>query len=221
MLAVLLLEQTVMRRWIARPQSSVRLRQAVWILGPFAVSYAAFLLPRAIYFFIFDRYLLALMPVMITFLLLLYQECVGERLPTLCTAMLIVCALYAVAGTHDWFALNRARIAAVAQIERSSVPATAIQGGYEFDGWTQIDIAGYIDDPRIRNPPNAYRPNREPVNLPSKCRLDFAPYTPSVQPKFFVVFSSMPCLQISPYNPVTYSTWLPPFRRTIYVQEEP
>ena len=221
MSAVMLLERLATRECMARLQSSVQLAQAGWILGPFAISYIAFLLPRAIYFFIFDRYLLALIPVAITFLLLLYQECVGERLPSLCTAMLIACALYTVAGTHDWFALNRARIAAIAQIERSGIPATAIQGGYEFDGWTQINVAGYINDPRIKNPPNAYQPNCEPVNLPSKCRLDFASHTPSVQPKYFLVFSLMPCLQISPYHPVTYNTWLPPFRRTIYIQEAP
>jgi hypothetical protein len=224
MSAVLFLEQMITKPWKLKPcenQPSVQLRQACWILGPFAVSYAAFLLPRALYFFIFDRYLLGLLPVAITFLCLTYQRCMRERLPALCTVVLVVSALYAVAGTHDWLALNRARVAAVAQIERSGVPATAIQGGYDYDGWTQIEVSGYINDPRMMNPPHAYQPNLEPLRLQGKCRLDFAPYTPAVQPKYFVVFSLMPCLQRSRYPSITYRTWLPPFRRTIFIQEAP
>jgi hypothetical protein len=218
------LEQIMTKPWRAGPcadRSSEQLRQAVWILGPFAIGYAAFLLPRATYFFIFDRYLLELLPVAITLLCLTYQRCVRERLPAWCTVALVVSALYAVAGTHDWFALNRARVAAIAEIEKTGVPANAIQGGYDYDGWTQIEVAGYINDPRIISPPQAYKPNLDPIGLPDACRLDFAAYTPAVQPKYFVVFSLMPCLQLSPYHPVTYRSWLPPFRRTIFIQEAP
>jgi hypothetical protein len=220
------LEQMVTKPWRTRPrpnQSSEQLRQAVWILGPFAIGYAAFLLPRAIYFFIFDRYLLELLPVAITFLCLTYQRWVRERLPVWCTVMLVVSSLYAVTGTHDWFALNRARVAAIDEIEKTGVPANVIQGGYDYDGWTEIEVAGYINDPRIISPPQAYKPkpNLEPIGLPDACRLDFAPYTPAVQPKYFVVFSLIPCLQRSPYAPVTYRNWLPPFRRTVFIQEAP
>jgi hypothetical protein len=218
------LEQIMTKPWRAGPcadRSSEQLRQAVWILGPFAIGYAAFLLPRATYFFIFDRYLLELLPVAITLLCLTYQRCVRERLPAWCTVALVVSALYAVAGTHDWFALNRARVAAIAEIEKTGVPANAIQGGYDYDGWTQIEVAGYINDPRIISPPHAYKPNLEPIGLTPPCRLDFAPYTPAVQPRYFVVFSLMPCLQLSPYHSVTYRSWLPPFRRTIFIQEAP
>jgi hypothetical protein len=159
------------------------------------------------------------MPVAIIILLLLYQRWVAERLPGITIAVLSFFALYAIAGTHDWFALNRARVAAVAQIHATGVPTTSIQGGFDYDGWTQIEAAGYMNDARIVNPPHAYQPDLEPLILPSGCRLDFAPYTPAVQPRYFVVFSLMPCLQVSRYPPVTYNTWLPPFRRTIFIQE--
>jgi hypothetical protein len=161
------------------------------------------------------------MPLAIIILLLLYQHWVAARLPTISVTALSLFAMYAIAGTHDWFALNRARVAAVAEVHRSGVPVTSIQGGFDYDGWTQIEAAGYINDPRITNPPNAYHPNLEPLRLSAGCRLGFAPYTPAVQPRYFVVFSLMPCLKMSGYHPVTYGTWLPPFRRTIYIQEAP
>jgi hypothetical protein len=191
------------------------------MLGPFAISYVVFLLPRALYSFVYDRYLLGLMPLAIIILLLLHQRWVAERLPAITIAALSLFALYAIAGTHDWFALNRARVAAVARIHALGVPTTSIQGGFDYDGWTQIEAAGYINDPRIRNPPNAYQPNLEPLRLQSRCRLNFAPYTPAIQPRYFVVFSVMPCLQTSGYQSVMYGTWLPPFHRTIFIQGEP
>jgi hypothetical protein len=216
-----LLEHLLTKPWHRKADDAVSLRQALWILGPFAISYVVFLVPRALYSFIYDRYLLDLMPLAIIILLLFYQRWVTERLPGVTIAALSFLALYAIAGTHDWFALNRARIAAVAQIHTSGVPTTSIQGGFDYDGWTQIEAAGYINDTRIINPPHAYEPNLEPPRLPAGCRLGFAPYTPAVQPRYFVVFSLMPCLQMSPYRPVPYRTWLPPFRRTIFVQEAP
>jgi hypothetical protein len=219
--ALTLVEQLLAKPWRRKSPGVSSLNEALWMLGPFAISYVAFLLPRALYSFIYDRYLLGLMPIAIIFLLMLYQQWVGERLPTIAIATLTLFALYATAGTHDWFALNRARAAAVAQIHASGVPTTSIQGGFDYDGWTQIEADGYINDPRIINPPHAYQPNLEPLRLQSQCRLDFARYTPAIHPRYFVVFAIMPCLRIPGYQTITYRTWLPPFRRTIYVQETP
>jgi hypothetical protein len=217
--ALTLVEHSLTKPRQREGSSAVSLQEALWILGPFTISYVAFLLPRALYSFLYDRYLIGSMPIAIIFLLLLHQRRVADRLPAITIATLGLFALYATAGTHDWFALNRARAAAVAQIHALGVPTTSIQGGFDYDGWTQIEAAGYINDPRIRNPPDAYQPNREPLTLQSRCRLDFARYTPAIQPTYFVVFSVMPCLQLSGYRSVTYRTWLPPFRRTIFIQE--
>ncbi len=219
--ALTLVEQLLAKPWRRGDLGAVSLHQALWMLGPFAINYVAFLLPRALYSFVYDRYLLGLMPLAIIILLLLHQRWVAERLPAVTIATLGLFALYAIAGTHDWFALNRARVAAVAQLHALGVPATSIQGGFDYDGWTQIEAAGYVNDPRIINPPDAYQPSLAPLRLQSRCRLGFAPYAPAVQPRYFVVFSPMPCLQISRFNPVNYSTWLPPFRRTIFIQEAP
>ncbi len=214
-------EQMLTKPWRRKSPGAVSLHEALWVLVPFSISYVVFLLPRALYSFIYDRYLLGLMPLAIIILLLLYQQWVAERLPGITIAALSLFGLYAIAGMHDWFALNRARVAAVAQIHALGVPITSVQGGFDYDGWTQIEAAGYINDPRILNPPDAYQPNLEQLRLQSRCRLDFAPYTPAIQPKYFIVFSLMPCLQTSRYQSVVYSTWLPPFRRTIFIQEAP
>jgi len=214
-----LVEQMMEKPWRRKYSPAATPYEALWVLGPFTISYVAFLVPRAIYSFVYDRYLLGLMPVAIVALLLLYQHCVAERLPAITVVTLSLFALYAIAGTHDWFALNRARMAAVAQIHASGVPVTSIQGGFDYDGWTQIEAAGYINDARLRNPANSYRANFDLLQLPKECRLDFAKYTPAIHPEYFVVFEPMTCLAPSKYPPATYRTWLPPFRREIYIQQ--
>jgi len=214
-------EQMLTKPWQRKSPNVVSLREALWVLGPFTISYVVFLLPRALYSFIYDRYLLGLMPFAIILLLLLHQRWIALRLPAVTIAALSLFGLYAIAGTHDWFALNRARVAAVAQIRVSGVPVTSIQGGFDYDGWTQIEAAGFINDARLRNPANAYQVNLTPLQLPDRCRLDFAEYTPAIHPEYFVVFQPMACLAWSKYPPVRYRTWLPPFQREIYIQQRP
>src|ERR1700722_8880143 len=217
---------TLVEQMLAKPRRrngsrAASLHEALWILGPFAISYVVFLLPRALYSVVYDRYLLGLMPLAIIMLLLVHQRWVAEQLPAVTVAALSLFALYAIAGTHDWFALNRARAAGIAQIHASGVPATSIQGGFDYDGWTQIEAAGYINDVRLRTPANSYHVNLSPLQLSEQCRLNFAEYTPAIHPKYFVVFEPMTCLAPSKYPPVTYRTWLPPFQRMIYIQQAP
>jgi hypothetical protein len=219
--SLFLFEHLLTRPWKTTKPAAPSLRQAFCLLGPFMLSYVAFLMPRGMYSFIYDRYLLGLIPGAIAILLLMHQRWVAPRLPTGSTVVLAVFALYTIGATHDWFSLNRARVAAVEEIRAAGVATKSIQGGFDYDGWTQIEAAGHINDPRIRNPPNAYHLDLEVQRLPEKCRLSFAEYTPVIEPQYFVVFERMPCLAPSRFEAVTYQTWLPPFRRFIYIQENP
>jgi hypothetical protein len=219
--ALFLLEHLLTRPWKTTKPADPSLRQALYLLGPFTLSYVALLMPRGMYSFIYDRYLLGLMPGAIAILLLVHQRWVAPRLPAVSTAVLVIFALYTVGATHDWFSLNRARVAAVQEVRATGVAATSIQGGFDYDGWTQIEASGYINDRRIRNPPDAYHLDLKIQRLPGRCRLDFAKYTPAIEPQYFVVFERMPCLASSRFDAVTYHTWLPPFRRTIYIEQAP
>jgi hypothetical protein len=52
-----------------------------------------------------------------------------------------------------------------------------------------------------------------------ECRSFFSIYATAIQPKYFIVSSPMPCFVLSMYPSVSYLAWLPPFHRTVYVQE--
>jgi hypothetical protein len=79
----------------------------------------------------FDRYLLAVVPFLVATL------AASDRLRRLPLAVALACVLgwYAVAGTHDYLAWNRARWDALDRLTITGTPATAIDGGMEFNAW--------------------------------------------------------------------------------------
>ena len=195
-----------------------------WILGPFSISYLLLLAPRGAFDLIQDRYLLGLVPTVIIVLLKLYQERVGVKLPMVGVAMLTVFAVYSVAGTHDFYAESRAQVRTIQMVERSGVPRRSIQTsaiplGWASDGWVQIEDGGHINDPRIQIPAGAYNGNILGPKYPEGYNTWVAHLTPAINPKYFVVASPISGFARTVYPPVEYTTWLPPFRRELYVQQ--
>lgn len=194
------------------------------LLGPFIAGYSLFLLPRAYRMpLITDRYLLPMLPIAILCLLKFHQQWIAPTLPGLSVSVVAILGVSGMVGTHDWYAYNRERLIAIDEIRASGVPRTEIQGGFEYDGWTQIEYGGFINGAEFIDEEQQYRPNDrtrlQPVDV--ECIFRFARYTPAIHPKFTIVFPKEDCLTPSNYPPVTFSTWLPPFRGTIYIQEIP
>jgi hypothetical protein len=196
--------------------------QTLFILYlPYCAVYVLLLIPRSFRLFLFDRYLLYIAPIAILYLLKLHQERVRKSLPLISYLTLGVFAIYGIFATHDLFALNRARVVAVQAIRSTGVKENAVQAGFEYDGWSEIDQAHYVNESRIAFPADAYRLNLQDRFRPSDCRLGFDPYTPALHPRFIVVLSPMWCLEQSNFPPVLYHAWLPPFTRSIYIQRVP
>lgn len=93
--------------------------------------------------YFFDRYILLFLPLVIV----LIGKCSpNERYVTSrSTVLLSVVAaagigLFAVVGTHDYFAWNRARWEALHWLtDEQKIPPTSIDGGFEFNGWYTYD----------------------------------------------------------------------------------
>lgn len=220
------------RRQLKKTDTAAWLR-IFWLLIPFTVVYFGTLVIRGISDPWFDRYLIPLEAVGIVFLLRYYQDfiaaCRGAThaafsigsFPAVSSLALLVFTYAAVAGTHDWFAVFRARLQAAEEVRRAGVPRTAILGGFEYDGWTEIEGGGHINDPRLQHPPGAFRslpPAARPV---PECAVMWfgGDLTPSITPEYFVVYSSLSCLDPAPFPPVPYQRWMPPFTGRIYVQK--
>ncbi|MGH9596153.1 MAG: hypothetical protein ACRD3K_05095, partial [Edaphobacter sp.] len=166
---------------------------------------------------IFDRYFLPLQLVFTLVLVRVYWQTISERLPKLCFMGVLLFAAYGVASTHDLFAYDRARLKAANEISAAGVPRTAIEGGFEYDGWTQLEQTGYVNHPEIA-PADLYHPWVPPDISPS-CLGWFRQYTPSIHPPFHLWFTPGRCYRQSHFAPIVYETWLPPGKQTIYILE--
>lgn len=194
-------------------------QQIWWLVGPYFFAYLALLLPRASSEFLYDRYLLGIMPVAIIVLLSMHQQWVAPHVPAVSVAVMLVFAIVSICGTHDWFAFNRARLSAVRSLNASDVPNTSIQAGFEYDGWTQIEAAGYVNEKRMILPAGAFHEILPQFQIAKECRSYFSVYATAIQPKYSIDSYPLPCFAPSIYPAVNYRAWMPPFHRTIYVQQ--
>ncbi len=186
------------------------------LFGPFTLVYLALLVPRATGNLFFDRYLLPIMLLVIIIVLRCYQERVRPLLPVATLIPIAIVALFSIAGTHDSFALFRARLAAINELRAAGVPPTAIDGGFEYNGWNQIEMAHFINDPEIHAHPwdHFSPPVSDSFGVCPPLLLDFFPV---VSPRYAMAFAPQACLGQASFAPVTYRSWLAPHSTKIYI----
>jgi hypothetical protein len=186
------------------------------LIVPFAVAYITLLIPRAVVNQLFDRYLLPLLMLSILVVVRYYQDRLHPLIPAATLIPIAVFAAFAIAGTHDIYSLFRARLAAVNELRSAGVPPTAIDGGLEYNGWTQIETARYINDPRI--PAKAGDHFRSSFNdsfgvCPPILYRNFS----VLAPRYSMAFEPASCLGQAKFAPVTVRTWLGPRYTTLYI----
>jgi hypothetical protein len=207
----------------AKPAESRLPSEAFWILGPFSLAYAAFLLPSGVYTMIQDRYVLGLVPTMVVLLLLLYQRTISIRISRSAALALILFGTYSIAGARTFFLASAALHQLLDRMESSGISRLDIEttpgAGLANDGWAQIENGGTINDRRIVNPPGKYRTVTRDAHLPGNCTNWFTSFTPDITAEYYVVQSPMPCFAPTDFAPEYYHAWLPPFRRAFYVEQ--
>jgi hypothetical protein len=194
-------------------------KQLLILLGPFSIAYFLLLVPRGLITGLFDRYLIPLLFVEVVALLRLFEERVQHRLPYASAALALIFAVFAVAGTHDAFSMFRAEAAAFAEVRNTGIPASAIDGGIEQNGMTQLESVGFMNDPRIRVP-TTFRV-QPPRHFPKNCEPLGYWLTPAVVPRYALSFDPNACGGQSQFAPVSYRTWLGPSPTSIYIVNAP
>ena len=181
---------------------------ALAALSLFSVCYFVLIVIRAVDFAVFDRYLLPILPWVAT-ILLLWSQMEGRadrmlhRVIPFSWALLGVLALYAIASTQDLWALAQARVTAAKRLEAAGVPRTAIDAGFEYNGWTQLLVTGRMNSRWVVNPPGAYDPKLG--------------QTPSVVPLYRLEYRPTPETAASQFGSVPYSSFLPPFHKQVSI----
>ena len=196
-----------------------RLDHRLWafaaIAGAFCASYFGGSLFSAIWPpWYFDRYLLPLIPIVNLVAMAVAARLPGSTLRFAAIPVLLIFGLYGVAMTHDAFRLYEARARAGDRLRGIGVPRTCVSGGYEYDGWTELETNGGISNARL-----AYEIESDPPRKNKAKEFWFLRLTPSVHPRYFVVTSPQPDLARTVFTQL-YRTWLPPWRREILVQAD-
>lgn len=176
------------------------------LLGPFTLAYFALLIPRASGS-LADRYCLPLAFVAAVFLARLWDDTQHRPLPLRTIIATALIALYSIAATHDLFAYYGAKKSLAAEVTQTGVPLTQLDAGWDFDGWTELQHASYINDLRLKNPAGAYQPVPDANQTP--CFLSaFADLFPHVKPVYGIRLNPNDCLGATSFTPVAYAEWL-------------
>jgi hypothetical protein len=185
---------------------------------PFTIAYIALISSWAMFDSVWDRYLLPLLFVAIIFVIRLYQQRFRNRLPVAALVLAICFGAYATASLHDVMAMYRARGAAVSEVLANGIPATSVSGGWDYDGWTELQNSSHIIDPRMRVPPGFILPKPTHYGL-ADCKPFYCGMFPHVVPYYTISFRPDPSIG-NAFGPVDYRTW---FRSpgTIYVVRFP
>ena len=209
------------RRNLPAPRPDVPVSTLSWpdlltLLVPVTLTYWAFLAIRVFSGTIFDRYLLPLFVVLAVVAMRFYQDTISPRLPRICFAALFLLAAYGVAGTHDMFSEERARLTAIDQLLAAGLPRTAFYGGFPYDGWTQIEAQGYVDVGDIKTPTGINRLSRARDKF-KPCGYWHARFYPAIRPQYVISYDNFSCGDPQDtFAPVHYRMWLPPFSGTLY-----
>jgi hypothetical protein len=190
------------------------------LFGMFSAAYVLLLLLKGLVpdsFGVWDRYLLPVLPTATLGMLMVFHRWTGrERLPLPAWFVLALFAAYGVVQAHDYFAQLRARLVVTSYLEQRAIPRTRILAGLEYDGWTQITVAGHYNDPRIRKPEGSYVPPPKSIGFVTVYKL--WTHSPIVHPDYVVTLGPHPDLLDTDVPAAGYSCWLPPFHRRITVQ---
>lgn len=196
--------------------------EVVVLLALYGLPYLAVALSRAGIGMSWDRYLIPIFP-LVTILTL---RSLGDRpLPRIFWGVLALFGSYSIAVSHDYLAFLRAEASAIQTLQKRGIPNREIRANFEFDCWTELDLSGYFNDPRIHNPADAYKniTDEQMRGLwPSDQKVPWWwRFTPSVQGRYFISTTPIPGLENTPDPPVTYQRWLPFQQASVRILQKP
>ena len=176
------------------------------LLLPFVFAYLGLITPRAGFEGIWDRYVFPLLFLAMIFIFRFYQQRIGPRLPVAALVLAMVAGAYATAALHDRMAMYRARVVALNEVLATGVPVTAVSGGWDYDGWTELQLSNHIVDRRMRVPAGVTLPPPTHYGL-AKCPWFYCDMFPHVVPYYTISLCPRPIAGDS-FPPAPYRTWV-------------
>jgi hypothetical protein len=183
-------------------------------------AYFALLIPRSSNR-LYDRYLLPLMFLAGIGLIRAFQNFIAPRLPAVTKVLVGLVAIYSIGATHDMFAFYRARVTIANEVAAAGVQPSTFDGGFEYNGWIEVQQGGHLNDEKIVNPPNSFIP-LDPyrgLNCDGKARKidEQNNELPHYSPRYGLSFYPDACAGQTPFPPVNYFRWLGLRSASLYV----
>jgi hypothetical protein len=196
-------------------RAQISWRQLLILTVPFALANILIVIPRAATYGVTERYLLGILVACLPCLVRYYQDRVQPQLPFASILLITITAAFSITLTHNLFAFYRARVALVAELSADGVPPTAVDNGWEYNVWVELQHAPYINNVRMVVPLHAYVPTPPPPA--DHCPMSDFDAFPHIHPLYGISFTPNACYGLAPFAPVHYSRW--PYRTpgTIYV----
>jgi hypothetical protein len=189
--------------------TSISWQQLGILFVPFSLAYSLLLISAAATtYFLYDRYALGLLSLVLICLVRYYQERIHARLPSASLLPVLIMAIYGIAVTHNMFSLYRARVALAAELRANGVPDTSVDHGWEYNFLTELQYTDHLNDPRIVVPANTYVP--VPPLPAGTCSMFWYDKTPHIHPLYGVSLNPSACYGPAPFAPIHYSRW--PYR---------
>jgi hypothetical protein len=204
-----------------RPAISLAWPQIAFLFTPLILVYFLLLSRHSINWF-YDRYLFTPMFFALVCILLYSEQHLRARWNAMTCIAIGALAAAGMTYTHNLFALDRARLALANEIFAAGIPPSHVDFGWEMNGWYELQLSPYINEPHIVRPPGAYR--YIPVPTRTGCHESVLPEFGMflhLAPRYGISFDPRLCDGLAPFAPVSYTTW-PFFRRnTLYVVNYP
>ena len=201
---------------IAAQPGRISWRDLATLIGPLALAYSVLLIPRSASNLL-DRYLLVLLVVGSIGLIRFYQDFIAPALPTASVVIVAVVAIFSVCATHDMFAFYRARVELAQELHAAGVADNTLDGGFEHNGWVELQHYPNVNDERLINPKGSFVPGIGQTGL--TCKPGGENYTGFLHwdPKLGVSFDRDACRGAAPFAPVSYFRWLGLRTQNLYV----
>ena len=201
-----------------RLPTAISRRELAFLTFPFAAAYAVFLAPRALRDLTIDRYVIPLFLIALVWMVLCYQDRVSPKLPRVSMAIALAIALYSTATLQDAFGMYRAVVRAGNELRAAGVPRTAYDGGWEYDGMTQVLAGGYVHQIGIRMPPGQVL--RIGHRRFGSCEMLLEFWIPDWDPQYALAYTPDGCGGSTAFAPITYRRLLWPHEITLYVVKD-
>jgi hypothetical protein len=205
---------------VTMPVEEIAWPDLLTLIVPAGGVYLGLMLPRAAMNECSDRYMMLPFVLCVLLIVRCFQDRVSQRLPYIAAVLVLMMTVFSVAAVHDVFSLYRGILAATDELRTRGVPRRAINANWDYNGWTEIELVGHVNDLKVVNPRGAYVP--QPTSHEGgNCDWSYRELTPELEPEFILSFTPKACGGLADVPPVVYYTWLAPHATSIYVLKYP